>query len=257
MLDSFWFAKRQGSEGTSVIALPGGQNLGEITDLLYFVKKLYKALKVPTNRVDPESQYRDGLDILREELKFAKFIIRLQQSFATGIRDSFITHLKLKKMWKKYKLRELHISLTFNPPTNFHEMRESQKLELKAANYGTMAGNEFVSNSLAQKKYLGWNDVDIKANREWMRKDAAMRWELGQIETLGPNWKEELAAAPAPGADGMPPPMGGGGAMPMGGAPPAFGPPPPGGPEGAPPGEAEAGSDTAPVNLGAGSALPG
>lgn len=256
MLDSFWFAKRQGSDGTSVTTLPGGQNLGEITDLLYFVKKLYKALKVPTNRVDPESQYRDGLDILREELKFAKFVIRLQQDFANGLRESFITHIKLKKLWKKYKLKEAQISLMFNPPTNFYEMRESQKLELKVGNFNNMSGNEFISNSYASKKYLGWSDVDIKANREWMRKDSEFRWELAQIETLGPNWKENLAAGAGGEEPPGGPPMGGGMGGGMGG-PPAFGPPPPAGgldePVG---GEPEAAPATAPVNLGPGSALP-
>ena len=89
-----------------------------------------------------------------------------------------------------------------------------------------------------------------------MRKDAAMVWELGQITALGPNWKEELQNQPAPGEEGgmMPP---GGGAPMGGGAPPAFGPPPPGGEEGAPPGEPDAGAETAPVNMGSGSALPG
>jgi hypothetical protein len=82
MLDSFWFAKRAGSEGTSVTQLPGGQNLGELADLMYFVKKLYESLKVPVNRLDPQSQIADGSTVLREELKFARFIIRMQQVFA-------------------------------------------------------------------------------------------------------------------------------------------------------------------------------
>jgi hypothetical protein len=267
MLDSFWFAKRQGSDGTSVETLPGGENLGEITDLLYFVKKLYKALKVPTNRVDPESQYvSDAMSILREELKFAKFIIRLQQSFAAGLKEAFITHLKLKKLWEEYELRENEITLLFNAPTNFYEMRESQKLELKAGNYGTLAGDEMISNSYAQKRYLGFSDIDIKGNRAWMRKDAELRWELMQIEQMGPDWRETLAAAEQA-QEGMPGggPTAGGGAM--GGPPPAFGPAPPGGePEagmgpdagvGGPPGEPGAVPPAAPVNLGAGSALPG
>lgn len=259
MLDSFWFAKRSGSEGTDVRSLPGGDNLGEITDLLYFVKKLYKSLKVPTNRIDPESSYRDGIDILREELKFAKFIIRIQQSFANGLKDAFITHLKLREFWEEYKLRDASINLMFNPPTNFYEMRESQKLELKAANFNNLAGNEFVSNSYAQKKYLGWSDVDIKANREWMRKDSELRWELGQIETMGPNWKEAMAAGVGAEGEGEAGLGGGGlgGGAPMGGgAPPPFGPEPmgleplpPGGGEIPPP-------ETGPVNLGPGQGAP-
>jgi hypothetical protein len=86
MLDAFWFAKRAGSEGTSVEQLPGGANLGELTDLMYFVKKLYKSLRVPTSRLEPDATYQDDTSVLREELKFAKFIIRLQRQVAAGFK---------------------------------------------------------------------------------------------------------------------------------------------------------------------------
>jgi Bacteriophage T4-like portal protein (Gp20) len=111
MLDSFWFAKRAGSEGTSVTQLPGGANLGELTDLMYFVKKLYKSLKVPSNRLNPEETYKDGADILREELKFARFIIRQQQRFAGGLKNGFITHIKLKGLYDEMKLKDSNIDL--------------------------------------------------------------------------------------------------------------------------------------------------
>ena len=206
MLDSFWFAKRAGSEGTSVTQLAGGANLGELADLMYFVNKLYKALKVPLNRLNPDSQFSDGNEILREELKFAKFIIRLQQQFATGLKNGFITHLKLKKMYKEYDLKAQNLHLEFNVPTNFYELRESQKLELKATNFNNLASNEFISNTYAQKRYLGWSDVDIKANREFLRKDAEFQWEVQQIGAGGPNWRDDLeqAAAPEGGMEGTP-----------------------------------------------------
>ena len=202
MLDSFWFAKRAGSEGTSVTQLAGGANLGELADLMYFVNKLYKALKVPLNRLNPESQFSDGNEILREELKFAKFIIRLQQQFATGLKNGFITHLKLKGYYDEYDLKAPNIHLEFNVPTNFYELRESQKLELKATNFNNLASNEFVAATYAQKRYLGWNDVDIKANREFLRKDAELQWELQQINAGGPNWRDDLERQAAPGESG-------------------------------------------------------
>ena len=195
MLDSFWFAKRSGSEGTSVTQLQGGANLGELADLMYFVNKLYKALKVPLNRLNPESQFADGENILREELKFAKFIIRLQQQFASGLKNGFITHLKLKGLYDNYDLKPTNLHLEFNVPTNFYELRESQKLELKATNFNSLASNEFVAATYAQKRYLGWNDVDIKANREFLRKDAELQWELGQIGSAGPNWRDQMQSA--------------------------------------------------------------
>jgi hypothetical protein len=219
MLDSFWFAKRAGSDGTSVTSLPGGQNLGELTDLMYFVKKLYKALKVPTTRLNPEDQYQGGENILREELKFAKFVVRLQQRFAAGLKNGFITHLKLRELWDKYKLKETTIDLTFNPPTNFYELREQQKLELKAKTFNDFSQNDSVSKTYAQMRYLGWTESEIMANREFLRKDKEFMWELAQIEAAGPAWQKAIAAGQTPAAAGGE--AGGGGG---GGAPPAFGP---------------------------------
>jgi hypothetical protein len=215
MLDAFWFAKRQGSEGTSVTQLPGGANLGELADLMYFIKKLYKALKVPTTRIDPEDRTVDTSTTLREELKFAKFVIRQQQRFAAGIKKGFITHLKLRNMWDKYDLSETNFDIIFNVPTNFFELRESQRLELKATNFNNLASNEFVSATYAQKKYLGWKDRDILANREFLRKDAEMQWELSQIQAAGPAWKEQLAAGNLGATEGedMGGDLGGGGGL--------------------------------------------
>jgi len=237
MLDSFWFAKRAGSDGTSVTQLAGGANLGELTDLMYFVNKLYKSLKVPTNRLNTESTFKDGNEILREELKFARFIIRLQQGFASGLKNGFITHLKLKGLLEKFDIKEQNLHLEMNVPTNFYELRENQKLELKVTNFNNLAANPFVSATYTQKKLLGWSDVDIKANREFLRKDKELEWELNQILNGGPNWRDQLTPASGEAPTG-------GEASPQGGAtPPAFG-----GPAAAPGGEApppEAGAEAA------------
>ncbi|MBV52756.1 MAG: hypothetical protein CL816_01660 [Coxiellaceae bacterium] len=242
MLDAFWFAKRAGSEGTSVDQLAGGANLGELTDLMYFVKKLYKSLRVPANRLEPDSNYQDDTSVLREELKFAKFIIRLQHQFTLGLKEAFITQLKLKGIWKSYKLKENDIEMTFNPPSSFHALREQQIFDLKSSNYNNLATGEFVSNTFAQKKYLGWEDPEIKQNREWLRKDKALAFELAQIETMGPNW-EEIAAAQAEGQAMAAGGMGdtGGALPPPEGAPPEFGPGPETGGEPAEPIDAGAG----------------
>ena len=224
MLDSFWFAKRAGSTGTEVQQLPGGQNLGELTDLMYFVQKLYKSLKVPVTRLNVEDVFKDGTDILREELKFARFIIRLQQRFACGLKPGFITHLKLKNIWDELKLKESDIELIFNVPTNFYELRENQKFQLKAENFNSITQSDLVSKTFAQKKYLGWSDSDMMANREFLRKDRELLWELDQITNGGPNWKELGAVQPGQGGGAGEAPGGGGG----GGSalPPQFGPAP-------------------------------
>lgn len=220
MLDSYWFAKRQGSEGTSVTQLPGGANLGELTDLLYFVNKLYKALKVPTNRVNPESTFKDGNEILREELKFARFIIRLQQNVASGMKNGFYAHLNLKGIAEKLGVREQNLHLEFNVPTNFYELRENQKLELKVGNFNNLANNPSISPTYAQKRLLGWSDIDIKANREFLRKDKEFEWELTQIVNGGPNWRDQIIAGNPAEGEGAAAGGGGGGAPAL---PPSFG----------------------------------
>jgi hypothetical protein len=218
MLDSYWFARRAGEQGSDVSVLQGGQNLGELKDLMYFVNKLYKSLKVPVTRLNPDDNFKDGNEILREELRFAKFIIRLQQQFAYGIKHAFITHLKLKGWWKDYKLRERDINLKFNAPSNFFALREQQIFNIKQQNFQSITQSESISKTFAQRYYLHFNDSQISENMAWLRKDAALRWELAQIDAAGPNWREQQAAlaqsaqlagggAPAAGGGGL----GGGG----------------------------------------------
>jgi len=235
MLDSFWFAKRTGQEGTNVTQLQGGQNLGELNDLMYFLKKLYRSLKVPSNRLNPEDTYKDGTEILREELKFSKFIIRQQQRFAEGLKNGFITNLKLKKMWSEYGLKENHFDLAFNVPTNFYEMRELQKMEMRTKSFNDITGNESISKMYMQKKVLGWTDRMVLANREFLRKDAELKWELDQISGAGPDWRKQFEGGPrakAPQAGGEE-------------TPPEFG-PSPGGPTPTPEETPEAGAETPP-----------
>jgi len=232
ILDNFWFAKRQGSEGTRIDRLAGGENLGKLEDLDYFLKKLYKSLKVPVSRLNVDDAYKDDMNILREELKFAKFVVRMQQHFAEGLKNGFITHLKLRNLWDKFDLKENNIHLEFNVPVNFFEMREAQKQELKTTSFNNITQSDAVSKSYALKKYMGWNDLELMANREFMRKDIGFLWELEQIKAGGPNWRENVQAG-APAAPGGEMPMGGGGG---GGSavPPPFGPAPAAGGEVAP-----------------------
>jgi hypothetical protein len=195
MLDSYWFARRNGEVGSDVEMMNGGQNLGNLDDLLYFVNKLYKSLKVPVTRLNPNEPFKDGAELLREELRFAKFIVRVQNQLATGLKNSFITHLKLRGWWKELKLHESYFNFRFTEPSNFFAIRQQQLLELKFKNFGDMSQNEGISNTFAQRHYLDYSDAKIGENMEWKRKDAALKWELAQIETNGPNWREHIEAA--------------------------------------------------------------
>jgi hypothetical protein len=195
MLDSFWFAKRAGEQGSDVQVLQGGANLGQLDDLNYFVLKLYKSLKVPTSRLNPNESFKDGSEILKEELRFAKFVVRLQNQFCRGLKVSFITHLKLRGLWVEHKLQESFFNFEMIPPSNFFAIRQQQLLELKLKNFETMANNDGISNTYAQRYYLEMSDASISENMEWKRKDAALEWELAQIGAAGPNWKEQVEAA--------------------------------------------------------------
>lgn len=246
-LDNYWFAKRQGSEGTDVRELQGSAQLNSLPDLDYFVMKLYKALKVPVNRISAESGYNDGMQMLKEELKFAKFIMRMQMHFAESLKNTFIVHLRLKGLWDKYDLKETDFEIRFTPPTNFFEMREAQKAEIKYTTFNNMVQNESISKTYAQKKYLRWNDQEILANRAFLKKDKELEFELAQIQANGPMWKTGGEAvegqAMAAGSGGAVPTGEGaptGGAAPSGGAgggeaPPEFGPPPTAGGAATPP----------------------
>lgn len=257
MLDSYWFPKRSGSDGSSVTKLSGGENLSQLPDLDYFKKKLYESLKVPSSRLSKESQAAaSDATIQREELAFARSVIRVQRQFATAIKQAYITHLKLIGIFGEYKLKETNFKVEFVEPSNYMAMRQQQLLNVKAANYKTMIETQTISQTYAMKKYLHMSDSDIKANRALQRLDAAFLWELEQIKSQGPNWREFLKGKDAaPGGEGGGPDMGGMGGGPPpdmgGGGPPpdmgpdAGGPPPEGGDEGGPPPDAgggEAGS---------------
>ncbi len=196
MLDAYWFTKDAQGNGNDVEILPSGGNLGEIKELDYFLKKLYCSLKVPLGRfMVADTPFKDGKEITREELRFARFIIRIQRQFAAGIKDAFISHLKLRGLYKQYKLRERHVNLEFNIPSSFMAMREQELLEIKFTNYQNATNTGTLAPSYAQKYYLGLTDELMKENREWQKKDAALKWELSQIEAQGPNWREQAAAA--------------------------------------------------------------
>jgi hypothetical protein len=194
MLEAYFFAKRNG-QGTEVTNLDTNSSLGNMEDLLHFKKNLYNALKVPIGRLDPSTMTggAGGADVTREELRFAKFIIRLQRQFAQGMKNAFITHLRLREMWKKYNLKENSIIIKFNTPTNFQEMRDNQLFEMKQNQFNQLTQNPSISPTYAQKHHLKWSDQDIKENRAWVRKDAEFMWEIEKIKAEGPNFREQGA----------------------------------------------------------------
>ena len=117
MMEDFWLPRREGGRGTEITTLPGGQNLGELSDIEYFQKKLYRALGIPESRIAAEGGFNLGRssEILRDELKFAKFVGRLRKRFAHMFNDMLKTQLILKNIvtpedWSKM---EDHIPVSY------------------------------------------------------------------------------------------------------------------------------------------------
>ena len=99
MMEDFWLPRREGGRGTEITTLPGGQNLGELTDIEYFQKKLYRALGVPESRIGADSGFNLGRssEILRDELQFSKFVGRLRKRFAHMFNDFLKTQFNIKE----------------------------------------------------------------------------------------------------------------------------------------------------------------
>lgn len=222
MLDSFWVAKSNGNDGVEVQQLPGGQNLGQLDDLNYFIKALYRALHVPTNRLESEAQGSiDSSSLLREEIRFAEFIISIQRKFAEAFKNAFISHLKFTGLWKEYKLKEHMMEIEFVPPTNYFQMRKLQGIQIAGDAYAKIAGIDVISKCWALKHIMGLSDEDILEQYRMRKIEAAHEYEIGQIMNAGPGWKNVMlmqqGGAPEGGAGGPGAGMDMGGSMDLGG----------------------------------------
>ena len=147
MLEDFWLPRREGGRGTEISTLPGGQNLGEITDIEYFKKKLYRSLNVPPSRMDGEGGFNLGRssEILRDELKFTKFVARLRKRFSKMFDDMLRTQLILKNICtpEDWEIMSEHIQYDFLYDNHFSELKESELL------------NERITTLQAAEPYVG------------------------------------------------------------------------------------------------------
>jgi hypothetical protein len=132
LMDDYWLPRREGGRGTEVTTLPGSNNLGELTDLNYFQRKLYKSLNVPSSRIDGESGFNLGRssEILRDEVKFSKFVGRLRKRFSKLFVDLLRTQLILKNIItpEDWESMSEHIQFDFLYDNHFAELKESELL---------------------------------------------------------------------------------------------------------------------------------
>ena len=133
MMEDFWLPRREGGKGTEITTLPGGQNLGELEDVKYFEKKLYKCLNVPTSRLESASGFSIGRssEITRDELKFSKFIGRLRNKFAELFDQALRVQCVLKGICTDAEYNEFkeHIFYDFIKDNNFTELKDAELMK--------------------------------------------------------------------------------------------------------------------------------
>jgi len=168
MMEDFWLPRREGGRGTEITTLPGGQNLGELADIEYFQKKLYRALGVPESRIATDGGFNLGRssEILRDELKFAKFVGRLRKRFAHMFNDMLRTQLILKNIVtpEDWKLMEDHIQYDFIYDNQFAELKESELMEGRLNMLATIEPyvGKYYSTEYVRKRVLRQSDMEIE-----------------------------------------------------------------------------------------------
>ena len=179
MLEDFWLPRREGGRGTEISTLPGGQNLGEIDDIVYFQKKVFKALNVPVGRINPEEQGGGILgrtsEITRDEFKFQKFIGRLRRRFSELFMNILKKQLLLKGIiteddWESWK-GDLHVD--YITDNYFSELKNSEMLRERVNMLREIEPylGTFYSKEWTQKNVLMLTDDDIKTMNDQMEQE--------------------------------------------------------------------------------------
>ena len=167
MMEDFWLPRREGGRGTEITTLPGGQNLGELADIEYFQKKLYRALGVPESRIAADGGFNLGRssEILRDELKFAKFVGRLRKRFANLFSDMLKTQLILKNIItpEDWEIMSDHIQYDFLYDNQFAELKDTELMNERLGLLATMEPyiGKYFSVEYARRKVLRQTDAEI------------------------------------------------------------------------------------------------
>ena len=175
MLEDFFLPRREGGRGTEITTLPGGENLGQIDDILYFQKKLYKSLNVPVNRLEQEAQFTLGrsTEISRDEVKFKKFIDRLRNRFSDLFMQLLKTQLLLKGIittqdWETWKEK---MGFDFLEDNYFAELKQSEMVEARFGLLGSVESyiGKYLSHEWVAKNILRFSEEDMKEMEEQIK----------------------------------------------------------------------------------------
>ena len=168
MLEDFWLPRREGGRGTEITTLPGGQSLGEMDDVDYFRRKLYKSLNVPITRMEAENQFNLGRasEITRDEIKFSKFVLRLRARFTSLFDDLLEIHLALKGITTRAEWKEIKqdIFYNFQEDNHFTELKESEIMTERLRMLGEIDSyvGKYFSEEWVRKNVLRMTEDEIK-----------------------------------------------------------------------------------------------
>ena len=188
MLEDFWLPRREGGRGTEITTLPGGSNLGEIDDIVYFQRKLYRSLNVPVSRMEAEQAFSLGrsTEITRDELKFTKFVQRLRKKFTALFTDVLKTQLILKGVitledWSNIKE---HIQYDFLQDGHFAELKEAELLKDRLEVLQTVESyvGTFFSKKWIQKNVLSMTEAEIDDMQDEINRESGMDPEDGGVD---------------------------------------------------------------------------
>ena len=179
MLEDFWLPRREGGRGTEISTLPGGENLGQIDDIIYFQKRLYRSLNVPINRLEQEAQFSLGrsTEINRDEVKFQKFIDRLRVRFSMLFTEILKKQLIMKQViteedWNTW---QQDISIDYTRDNHFSELKDAELLQNRLQTLDTMQQyvGEFFSKEYVMKNVLQLDDDGIKEIKDQIQQEKA------------------------------------------------------------------------------------
>jgi len=201
MMEDFWLPRREGGRGTEITTLPGGQNLGELADIEYFQKKLYRALGVPESRIAADGGFNLGRssEILRDELKFSKFVGRLRKRFAQMFNDMLKTQLILKNIVsvEDWDTLSEHIQYDFLYDNQFAELKETEMLNERLGVLATIEPyiGKYYSTEYVRRKVLRQTDAEM------IEIDEQIEQEIKDGIIPDPNAVDPVTGEPLPGGE--------------------------------------------------------
>ena len=207
MLEDFWLPRREGGRGTEITTLPGGSNLGEIDDITYFQRKLYRSLNVPVSRLEAEQNFSLGrsTEITRDELKFTKFIQKLRKKFVHLFTDVLRTQLLLKGVvsLEDWDVMKEHIQYDFLKDGHFAELKDAELLENRIQSLESIQSyvGTFFSKEYVLKKVLRMNDAEIDEMRKQIQRETEIDPMDGGIDV--PDGGDGITRYPQDGGGGI------------------------------------------------------